>query len=292
MSRYVCSVILCFALPLTVSQAAWAEVPVSLSKSPQRAEMPIPSLELSPRAAARVGKQVWLNETGGDRDAITSWNRGEDFASLGIGHFIWFPAGLKTPFAESFPKVANFLRERGAKLPDWLDKPKIPACPWTSRAQFQAEFQAQEMRALRAFLLSTVPLQAEYLALRMRESLPKILATIDRPEDRVRARQQFIRVVKASSDLYPLIDYVNFKGEGIVESETFVNAKTGAREGWGLKHVLLAMKGRVTDRRHALDDFADAARFVLLRRIANNPPSARWRRGWLVRVATYRRPLK
>lgn len=263
-----------------------------LIAGPQPAGIVLPPLDLPEEVATKVGLQVWRNETGGDRDAITAWNASEDFASLGIGHFIWFPAGLKTPFAESFPKVGAYLRSRGAKLPVWLDKPKIPACPWVDRRAFLAAFHSPRMVELRAFLLDTVGLQTEYLALRMREALPKIVATITDPRERVKVRGQFVRVVNASPDLYPLIDYVNFKGEGIAATETFIGRTSGAAEGWGLKHVLLAMKGDVQDVVSGLDAFADAARFVLLRRIANNPRDQTWRSGWLARVETYRRPLK
>ena len=51
---------------------------------------------------------------------LTSWNQGEDFASLGIGHFIWYPKGRRGPFEESFPKLVSFVSKRGANLPTLL----------------------------------------------------------------------------------------------------------------------------------------------------------------------------
>lgn len=153
------------------------------------------------------------------------------------------------------------------------------------------EFNSPKMVSLRKFLLDTVDLQAQYLAVRVNEALPKILAALPDPKDRDHVRRQFNRVVAASPDLYPLIDYVNFKGEGIDARETFPNRKTGEPEGWGLKDVLLAMEGTSTDRNEVLGQFADAARLILKRRIANNPRDKNWQRGWLARVETYRRPL-
>ncbi|PWU11360.1 MAG: hypothetical protein C5B47_00975, partial [Verrucomicrobia bacterium] len=47
------------------------------------------SLALLPSGYAGIGAQVWKNECAGTTSGLTSWNRGEDFASLGIGHFIW-----------------------------------------------------------------------------------------------------------------------------------------------------------------------------------------------------------
>ena len=49
------------------------------------------TLTLSPEEARRIGRLIWRNESGGTRGGLTSWNAGEDFASLGIAHFIWYP---------------------------------------------------------------------------------------------------------------------------------------------------------------------------------------------------------
>lgn len=255
-------------------------------------EAALSRIELSAGAAEKVGRQVWLNETGGDRDMITAWNRAEDFASVGIGHFIWFPAGLETRFAESFPNVLRFMRARGARPPLWLDRDPAPPCPWASRMQFQRAFDGRQMRELRAFLHATVGLQAQYLALRMKEALPKILASLPSDAERAHVGAQFFRVVAASPDLYPLIDYINFKGEGIAPTEAYPNRETGVPEGWGLKHVLLHMRGTSSARAEVLAEFSEAAGHVLKRRIRNNPPNRRWEKGWLKRTATYRQPLR
>lgn len=265
--------------------------PPRLVTPPRPVEVFMPRLELSPEVATKVGRQVWLNETGGNRDMITAWNEAEDFMSLGIGHFIWFPEGLDTRFAESFPKMLAFLRARGAKPPPWLDRDPAPACPWKTRAHFKREFRGAKMSALRSFLHDTVGLQAAYLVERMQDALPKILASLETEDERAHVRAQFKRVVAASPDLYPLIDYINFKGEGIAPSETYPNIKTGVPEGWGLKHVLLEMKGTSPERSQVLGEFADGAAYVLKRRIRNNPPNKRWEKGWLKRCETYRRPL-
>lgn len=267
------------------------EAPPVLIAEPQQVTAQQSRLQISPDLASKVGRQVWLNETGGNRDQITAWNATEDFPSLGIGHFIWFPAGLDTRFRESFPAMLEFLRKNGAKPPAWLDKSPVPPSPWKSRQQFMRDFNSPRMVQLRRFLHDTVDLQAQYLALRVNGALPTILESLPDPKDREHVRRQYNRVVAASPDFYPLIDYVNFKGEGVSESETFPNRKTGEPEGWGLKDVLMAMQGTSQKREEVLNDFADAARFALLRRITNNPADRKWQRGWLARVETYRRPL-
>src|SRR5882757_5735527 len=90
---------------------------------------------LSDAELERIGKRVWQNECAGTREGLTSWNAGEDFASLGIGHFIWYAEGKRGPFEESYPPLASFLAANGAKVPDWMRG----ACPWKSRAEFQGD---------------------------------------------------------------------------------------------------------------------------------------------------------
>jgi len=265
--------------------------PPKLISPPRPAEVSMPRLVLAPDVATKVGRQVWRNETGGERDMITAWNEAEDFMSLGIGHFIWFPDRLETRFQESFPKMLTFLRQHGAAPPSWLDRDKVPPCPWTTRDHFQREFRGKQMSELRAFLHDNVGLQATYLVERMQGALPKILESLPTDAERAHVRAQFIRVAAASPDLYPLVDYINFKGEGIAASETYPNIDTGVPEGWGLKHVLIEMKGTTAEQDAVLGEFADAAGYVLKRRIRNNPPNKRWEKGWLKRVDTYRRPL-
>ncbi|WP_152024984.1 MULTISPECIES: hypothetical protein [Filomicrobium] len=278
---------------LVLTSPAFAtETPPVLVEEPKLVAAPMRSIEISQDLAEKVGQKVWLNETGGDREAITAWNTTEDFASLGIGHFIWFSEGLDTRFRESFPAMLEFLRSRGAKPPAWLDVSPVPPCPWKTQQEFRREFYSPKMTSLRRFLLETVDLQVQYLAQRTKAALPKILDSLPNADDRLHVRRQFYRLVGVSQDLYPLIDYINFKGEGISDKETFPNRRTGEPEGWGLKDVLLAMNGTSEDPKQVLAEFADAARFALKRRISNNPPDKRWQRGWLARVETYRRPLR
>ncbi|MBR0739654.1 hypothetical protein JQ581_22225 [Bradyrhizobium liaoningense] len=251
----------------------------------------VPQLVLPDDVAQKVGHKIWLNETDGNRDAITSWNAGEEFASLGIGHFLWFPAGKPAPFEESFPPLLEFLRQQNAHLPSWIDKVPIPPCPWTSRADFKKNFNSPQMKELRQFLLDTVAGQAQYLVVRANGAMEKILRTAADSAERAHIITQFSRIVQASKDLYPLIDYVEFKGEGINPEETAVDKQTGTRQGWGLKQVLLKMNGTAIEPKAVLAEYADAAQSVLQQRVRNIPANHMWESGWLRRVDTYRRPL-
>src|SRR5262252_5246692 len=104
------------------------------------------SITVSHSDALKIGKRVWQNECNGTISGLTSWNQGEDFASLGIGHFIWYPKGRQGPFEESFPKLVSFVSSRGAKLPTFLLGVGLgQPCPWNSRAEFLKAQNAPEM---------------------------------------------------------------------------------------------------------------------------------------------------
>lgn len=233
--------------------------------------------ELSDAELEKVGRKVWQNESGGKRDGLTAWNVGEDFPSLGIGHFIWYPKGVNGPFEESFPKLLSFFQKSGVKLPAWL-RPDMDS-PWKSRAEFQAEFRSPRMNELRDLLAETIPLQSRFLAQRMRESLPKMLAEAPAAK-REHVRKQFDRLAASAAGTFALIDYVNFKGEGTNPAERYKG------EGWGLLQVLANME----EGGSATQAFSNSAAEVLTRRVKNAPPARgedRWLAGWKNRVRAY-----
>jgi len=96
----------------------------------------LPGVTLSRNEAIKIGKRIWQNECNGTITGLTAWNEGENFASLGIGHFIWYPKGQRGPFEESFPKLVSFMTVRGVKLPTLLLGAGERACPWNSRQEF------------------------------------------------------------------------------------------------------------------------------------------------------------
>jgi hypothetical protein len=254
-------------------------------------DLPVPQLVLPDDLAKKIGQKIWLNETGGKIDAITSWNANEEFASLGIGHFIWFPVGKWLPFEESFPALLEFMRKKNVRLPAWLDQTQIPANPWTSRAEFRKNANSPQMKELRQFLLDTVPEQTQFMVARAQGAMEKILKTTPDGAEREHIVIQFTRVIRASENFYPLIDYINFKGEGTNPNEAAMDRETGRRQGWGLKQVLLKMNGVTGDPKAVRAEFADAAQFVLQQRVRNLPSNRVFEVGWLRRVATYHRPM-
>ncbi len=232
---------------------------------------------------AAIGKKIWQNECAGTVAGLTTWNAGEEFPSLGIGHFIWYPAGFKGRFEESWPKFATYARERGANPPAVaLERHS----PWRSKAEFQKDFNGPKMTSLRKWLAANVTLQTDFIIIRSREALPKILAAAPGSE-RARIQANYRKVASTPQGTYALIDYVNFKGEGTNVAERYKG------RGWGLLQVLGEMK-EVPSGAPAASEFSAAAKRVLSRRIANSPPARgekRWEPGWHNRCSTYGRPL-
>ena len=238
---------------------------------------------ISGAQASLAAKRLWKNECDGKVEGLTSWNSGENFASLGIGHYIWYPAGQRGPFEESFPALLAYLTSHGENLPGWLTA-AMP-CPWSTRTEFQQDLSGPRLTGLRALLAKTVALQASFSAERLQMALPKMLAAL--PEgQQARVQRQFSRVLASPNGSYALIDYVNFKGEGVLATERYQG------QGWGLLQVLSGMQtdpavsaGPATTR-----DFAASAARVLSNRVALSPPArgeARWLPGWKNRVRTY-----
>ncbi len=238
---------------------------------------------LSGAQKAAIGRKIWQNECAGSVSGLTTWNAGEEFPSMGIGHFIWYPAGFKGRFDESWPEFAAFARKQGASVPAvGLEAHS----PWQSKAEFQADFKGPRLAALRTFLAGNVGLQTDFIIARSRAALPKILAAAPGSE-RGRIEANYGKVATTAQGTYALIDYVNFKGEGTLTTERY-NGR-----GWGLLQVLGEMKDSPSGA-PAASEFAAAAKRVLSRRISNAPAARgekRWEEGWHNRCSTYARPL-
>ncbi|VAW90089.1 FIG00772381: hypothetical protein [hydrothermal vent metagenome] len=212
-------------------------------------------IQLSKSGAQLIGEKIWQNEGAGKHENLIVWNEGEDFPSLGIGHFIWYPAGFEGPFVESFPALLKHLRKEVA-TPDWLNG--VDDAPWSNRTEFYRDIDSWRMAELRDLMKSTMPQQVAFIVLRLEAALPKMLATLAIEQQRSHVEQQFYRVAKSPNGIYALIDYVNFKGEGISPGERYRG------EGWGLLQVLEGMRAEDGE---VMDAFARSADAVLTRRV-------------------------
>lgn len=238
---------------------------------------------LSAGQKAAIGRKIWQNECAGSVAGLTTWNAGEEFPSLGIGHFIWYPQGFNGRFSESWPHFVEFARKRGAQLPAVAGE---RFSPWRSKSEFQKDFNGPRLTELRKWLAGNVGLQTDFIIARSNEALPKILAAAP-GSVRGRIEANYHKVATTPQGTYALIDYVNFKGDGTESAERY-NGR-----GWGLLQVLGEMKD-VSSGAPAATEFAASAKRVLTRRIENAPPARgekRWEEGWHNRCATYARPL-
>lgn len=237
--------------------------------------------ELSQGELSALGRQIFANECNSRPSCLTSWNTGEDFPSLGIGHFIWYQSDQQEPFEETFPTLLHYMQTQGQTLPAWLQGTLVADSPWQTREQFLAEQDSPKMGQLRRMLADTQSLQARFIAERLFNSLPEIVAAAPR-EQRDTIAQHLENLAQNSPPygLYALIDYVHFKGTGMHASERYQG------QGWGLLQVLQEMPKE----RSGIEDMVAAARQVLSRRVENAPPErneSRWLRGWNNRLETY-----
>jgi hypothetical protein len=244
-------------------------------------------INLTKTQANYIAKKVWQNEGAGLDKYLVHWNDGEDFASVGIGHFIWFSKGHTERFREVFPMVVAFMEKKGVKTPNWLNSKT--ALPWKTKAEFYTAKKAKSKKytELFAFLKSTFSYQAEFMANRLSQALPQMLESIDDAKREALVKKRFYEVMQNKDGsinergLYVLLDYTNFKGEGTLKSERYKG------QGWGLLQVLEHMNPKETNKQKA---FAESAKAMLSRRIKNSPPARgeeRWRKGWNVRLNTY-----
>lgn len=236
------------------------------------------SLSISSQDANRIGEKIWKNECGGTIEGLTNWKKGENFASLGIGHFIWYPIDKKEQFQETFPTLLKFFLTEGVILPDWLKA--CSGCPWKTRESFYEDIHTPKMDSLRQILLDTKHLQAIFIANRLEEAFPQMIESCSQIE-KTKITTLFHRLSKDANGLYALIDYLNFKGSGISPKETYQG------QGWGLLQVLQCIP---LSSKEPLVDFVKAAKVTLKQRVDNSPPERheeQWLKGWFNRLDTY-----
>lgn len=258
------------------------ETPLAPSPTSSPASTGGGKISLSAADAEAIGKKIWKNECAGTVEGLTTWNTGEDFPSLGIGHFIWYVDGRPGPFDESFPKLIGYMEANQVAVPRWVADAE--GSPWKSSAEFNSAKNSPQMKELRQFLANTVPTQTNFIVLRLEQALPKMKVATKDAGNRRRLEENFYKVASSRTGVYALIDYVNFKGEGVKAEEKYNGV------GWGLRDVLLEMK-KTSEGQAAANEFSEAAKRTLKRRIANSPPSrgeSRWEAGWMNRCESYK----
>jgi hypothetical protein len=247
------------------------------------------NISLSIEDGNYIGQKVWLNEGSGHVDNLISWNEGEDHASMGIGHFIWYPVDSVKKFEETFPRLISYISSKSVTLPQWLSaKTQVP---WTNRASMLEAKNINDAKylELKKILEDTIPLQVEFLISRLNQALPNMLETISDETRRAKIKEQYYRLARtgtgavSKTGVFALLDYVNFKGEGVKSTERYKN------KGWGLLQVL---EGMSNDSNDPVNEFVISAKNVLYQRIHNSPPEKneiKWKVGWFRRLDTYQK---
>ena len=268
----LCLMSACSADPPTRSQAAVAPATPSAN-----------SLRLTQAQKSSIGRKIWQNESGGKVSGLTHWNDGEEFPSIGIGHFIWYPKGFNGRWTETWPEFVKYAIAKGHLVPA---VGRQADCPWPSKASFMKDFNGSQLSELRNWLAANISVQTEFIAYKSRAALPKIMNAAPAAE-RARIKANYDKVATTPNGIYALVDYVNFKGDGTNPRETY------AGQGWGLMWVLRDMKN-VGSGPAAAREFGEAAKRRLDLRIKNSPKArgeSRWRAGWHNRCDSYGRAL-
>ena len=235
-------------------------------------------IKISKEEVADIGYKIYKNECGLKPENLTHWNEGEHFASMGLGHFLWYPVNGKHAHQATFPRVLTYLKSCRVALPSWLAA-NYTVCPWKSRDDFNRNLNSSRMKSLRNLLQQTMYQQTLFIIYRFNQSIPRLLKAAKRNGTEKHVTEQLYRIARSYMGMYVLIDYSNFKGSG-------TNPKSGQ---WGLLQVLENMKGTRTGR-IACYDFARSAAYVLKKRVLNSKNRAqeeKWYPGWLKRLETY-----
>ena len=218
-----------FVLTRAVIHGLNVELPV-ISKTTSELTLP----DLSDSDYDWIGSRIYQNEALSKPEYLTHWNEGEDFPSLGIGHFIWFPAGVDAPFDEQFPTLVSYLREQvpdDLKMPDWMLDLDPFVAPWDSKTEFDAAWSSAKLNALRQWLEATRLYQARFIV----SAFEQRWRDLDLPVLQKQKLSGLLQTMMETPDgLFAIIDYYNFKGLGNNPREAYQG------QGWGQGHQQLS----------------------------------------------------
>ena len=243
--------------------------------------------ELSDASYDWIGSRIYQNEALGQAKYLTHWNEGEDFPSMGIGHFIWFPEGVDAPFDEQFPAMVAYVRQQtpeNLQMPVWLQNLEPFVAPWNNKQQFDEAWSSSETSDLRQWLEATQQYQARFIVSAFEQRWQSLDLPAQIKQDFTGLLQQLL---ETQEGLFAVIDYYNFKGLGNNPRERY------REQGWGLVQVLEALNLLRMDEDDCADiveQFRDAAASRLRLRVELSPPQRneqRWLAGWLKRLDAY-----
>lgn len=219
----------------------------------------------------KLSEALYKNEADCKNHNLTHWGKNEEFPSLGLPHAIWYGKTSSKKYQEQFPELVRYLRKNStAKIqwPEILNKNPLPAAPWASQKEFSeikklsleienvkdspqlAQLKSQkkslykdayELFEIRYFLANPhiLELQAQFVIEKTFLSLHRILAASHResPEATQSLYKKIQLLLGTPEGVLAIVDYLNFKGEGLKVSE---RTPVGQHP-WGLKTVLEIM---------------------------------------------------
>ncbi len=224
----------------------------------------------------KIARNLLYNETSCQGGYLTEWDKisQEEFPSIGLPHTVWFPGKSKQIVDESFPRFWAFIKAkyRGTmRIPDLgpvgtegLDV----RAPWNSIKEFKSDPRVAE---LNRFLQdpNVLKLQAEFAVRRGMESIYSILATNAMDPNKKMSQedlcQNFKDLISSDQGLLAMVDYANWKGEGIHWHEMTDNRRVR----WGLKQALEKM-GKPSSAA-VVERFAAATSAALKERSSDDP---------------------
>jgi hypothetical protein len=241
------------------------------------------SLSLTNEQSKKIGQLVWNNECQGKTEQLIVWREGEHCASLGIGHCIWYPAHAHQNFRQSFPELIKFLKNQKVKLPIWLARNIKQPCPWKTKAEFDLAKKKSDKRIvdLQKLLVQTIDYQVAYMMHRLEQLMQGLRKGLY--PHKYHVYKQYERMISTPAGMFALVDYLNFKGDGISSSEAYQGHK------WGLVSVLEHMSGTSHDI-NAVHEFVRIADMVLTTRVVYAPSpevEQKWLPGWRNRIYRY-----
>ena len=282
----------CVALLMASLNSQATTAPPSMEIKKSLLEFTVSKINSS--ESAWIGERIYQNECASDPKYLTYWGKGEEFPSLGIGHFIWYTSHYQAPYHETFPDMVEFVSTYSTP-PLWLIDLKPFKAPWGSKKIFDQAWSSKEMTELRNWLLETKSLQADFIVLQFKERLAKSMDELSAQEpNKVLAYHALIRELSSFKEgRFALIDYVNFKGVGN-QNEQYQGQQ------WGLFSVLEEMSATLntpenktttpTSQKALMNHFVKAAKLRLSKRVSLAPKERheqRWLEGWFSRLDGY-----
>ncbi|MBU4485613.1 MAG: hypothetical protein KKD38_01670 [Candidatus Delongbacteria bacterium] len=216
-----------------------------------------------------IGIKLFSNECASKKEYLVWWSPKEEFPALGIGHFIWLPAGKKFPFVEQFPELIAFYLKKREPVPEFILRHKFTGCAWKNREELDSDPQKP---AFIEWLYSTMNVQAVFIIFKAMDSINEIL------DFNPQAKNALNALSLTPEGRFAVVDYLNFKGTGLDKEEQIKD------EGWGLLQVLEGMK------KHDLENFIISASETLTRRVNNYTDERNdlsFLKGWLKRLESY-----